>query len=510
MDEDQEASVYGVFIMVVSTVTMIFLVAIFGTVWAGRHTHVSSKADILARHAKTVISPTTNCGPGYAYDADENACAPRYPAPLAMVGAIMDSRFTACGISFSAMMCGVVPPDRQSVHDYATQRHRALALRRLQQTNDVFYHSCLGRGTPAAKRETSIEYRHIIDTLLGDLRVSADLPLTWGRMNRAGFLGAPFRFHLSTAHITADAVTMIDMVHDAGEGRLYQLLQAGPISYNVVELQQRILHLVSIGQKLKHHQSVAHESRTVAFRHIQTWDWPLFLQTTMLPAEDATIQVDDLTFVQWIIQEAATSISVAEWRVWLEFCIAYQHQGHVVSPSCLNNSLGVLPESVNAAILSAVDANQWLKAQSEIHMLPGGLTTSIATTFHSAASLSPDMYDHNVNRAIQRDGDASSGEAIALVDMLPPLYNVAYNDVSKLAIWGTNYYLRQSNLTTALQRIVQFAWPLLPQTSDRQHFFMVWAQAWCTANRSVVDDAIRDVPEFAQVMGCHRRTINLS
>lgn len=301
------------------------------------------------------------------------------------------------------------------------------------------------------------------------------------------------------------------MVHDAGEGRVYQILQAGPVSYNVVELQQRIQHLVSIGQKLKHHlTSDMDEPRFVAFRHLKDWDWQSFMEfsSSALPSEDTTIQVDDLSFVQWIIQDRL-AISLVEWRVWLEFCIAYQHQGHKASPSCLNNSISLLPESVDAAILGSVNV-----PTAEIATLVRQLDPAAAPTmaeihgFHSSGRLSPDMYDHNVNiirswRAIQ-DVERGVAADLTLADLLPPLYKQEYGDISKWALFGTHFFLRRhGNLTQALGEITRYAWPLLPQPADRQHFFMVWAQAYCTANRSVIDGAVRGMPAFVETMGCH-------
>ena len=464
---------------------------------------------------------TVVCGPGQFYDSTvTETCAPQFPAPLAFVGALMDSRYTACDISFERLMCGGAASDSPRALQYAELRYRRALRKALRQQASPWWRSCLGR---PQRHETLIEYKHVAERILGDLFVPADLPAAWGRLARAGYeeaAGSPFMLHKRDGqwYLSAPSTTILEL----GEGQFFQALQAGPIAYNVIELQQRIGYLVQMAQVLHRHRSSESITSVVHFSDLPSnWPWSLYLGSTQPPAPEDLIICDDLQYVEWVLQNAdKPPLSVHHWRAWLEFHVAQAHRGHVAisEDQCMLLTLALAPEIANNALMATViDMN---KVEVEVkqlgdHLLEGkgGVSVLPQRRCPVEASMSPDRFDHNVNLirawrwAMQQT--AQEPNLAFVVDwplLQPPLFNVAYGEVSKYAIFGTTLlYARQglNNMTGPLQDVVRRVWPLIPTDGDRQHFFMVFAQAFCNTPGINVDDVLRRIPEFSEVFGCY-------
>jgi len=157
---------------------------------------------------------TVVCGPGQFYDSTiTETCAPQFPAPLAFVGALMDSRYTACDISFERLMCGGAASDSPRALQYAELRYRRALRKALRQQASPWWRSCLGR---PQRHETLIEYKHVAERILGDLFVPADLPAAWGRLARAGYeeaAGSPFMLHKRDGqwYLSAPSTTILEL-----------------------------------------------------------------------------------------------------------------------------------------------------------------------------------------------------------------------------------------------------------------------------------------------------------
>ncbi len=466
-----------------------------------------------------VTVATATCGPGQVYDAAiVRGCVPLFPTPLAFVGAIMDARYTACDESFERMMCGSV--DEPRALRYAELRYHKQTVAALEQRASPWWKACMGR---PVRSEATIEYKHMVERMLGDIYVAADLPAAWGRLNRAGYAeaaGAPFALHRRAAQWYLSVPgALLDRAHGLGEGQLYQLLQAGPVAYNVVELQQRIGYLVETAQVLQHHRSGNNIGPVVVrFSDLsQRWPWALYLGGVSPPEPDEMIIADDLPYLEWIL-ESSSVLTVHHWRAWLEFHLAQAHRGHVAVSSpdaCINMTFAMVPEIAHSSLIASSSLGDWSKIEAEVqhlgNFLLGGVRVLSQRACPVEASMSPDRFDHNVNlvRAWRwaQEQTASSPADDSVFDVTwpllqHPLYNPAYGQVSKYAIFGTAllYQHNHHNLTAALAQLIKRVWPLLPLTADRQHLFMVFAQAFCGEG---VDDALRATPEFSEVFGCH-------
>lgn len=530
--EMERLGVSCAFVAVVAGVVAIFVSVIVAGIWVGTHHSFRARthhARVTKRDHTGDSSANRACGPGEVRESD-GGCVPHFPAPLAFVGPIMDARYTACDVSFASMMCGGWQGDpTMRAMGYANSRYHSTVAKELARSNHAFYRACLTRGSQAAKRETAIEFRHVVDTLLGDLRVAADLPAAWGRVNRAGYAdsaGAPFSLRKrGGAWYLGVPGALLDWVHGMSEGRIYQLLQSGPVPYNVVEMQQRIQYIVQVAQTLQHHRSTtALAPVAVPFSDLpQSWPWTLYLAGAAAPDASDLVICDDLEYATWALSSASREVEVFAWRAWIEFHLAQEHAGHLPISGPLeaaNLTLALVPESVHAMLIATLDQRQWQKVQAETLGIAQQLVDLTTTRVNIVpdrdcavqASFSPDRYDHNVNlvrawrfAVEQQQHDDFQYETLSVSWKLvqPPLFNLGYNAASKWAIFG-GALARTMPQHVSFARLVRAAWadPGIATTAERQHFFMVWAQAFCD-QAAALDDTLRSTPEFSQVMGCY-------
>jgi hypothetical protein len=297
-----------------------------------------------------------------------------------------------------------------------------------------------------------------------------------------------------------------------------------------VELQQRVQLVLETVQTLYHRWgSMGVEGHLVAvpFEELnQRWPWPLYLAGVSGPTLDELVVCDDLTYLQWALGSGINTLTVHNWRAWHEFHLAQAHQGHryaqgIAVDECLNLTLALAPELVNSAMLERnMQPSEWHKVVADAHavaaaVLPTG--TPVAVLPERACdvrgSLSPDRFDHNVNLlrawrwALDQTAPLQPLNAVELGWPLlqPPILRSAYGEVSKLAIFGSAllYQVHGGNMTAAYQALQPLAWQALPLTADRQHFLMVWAQAFCDTPGIDVDSVLRSTRAFTEAMSCH-------
>jgi hypothetical protein len=540
----QRTTLGAILVLFALLATAIFIAALSSLIWWGTAHTRQVRAEFQRKHEArelgrpSVAQRDANCVAGQYVDSAPGAggaCSPYFPAPLAFVNAIMDARYTACDVSFERLMCGGwLAPDNQRALGYAQLRYRRMARYALEQSGDPFYRACVtARGTASARRETTIEYRHVVETLLADLYVASDLPAMWGRLTRAGYTesaGAPLTLHKrQSVWYLSSPVTLIEWTHALSESRLYQLLQSGPIAYNVVELQQRMQLIMQTAQTLYHQRyrgggggGEAESLIAVPFEELpQSWPWSLYLRGVTPPNPGELIVCDDLAFLQWALG-AGNTLTIHNWRAWHEFHLAQAHQGHLPTPDmdCLNLTLAVVPELVNAALIRMVDAREWQKTETEALqlatlLLPDHTVRVVPQRVCEVqASMSPDRFDHNMNLvrswrwAQEQTAPLLAPNTLDLAWWLvrPPLFNLAYGLPSRLGIFGAAllHQALDRDMRLAIERLTPSAWRELPLTGDRQHFFMVFAQAFCATPGIDVDAALRNTSAFREVMGCHQ------
>lgn len=497
------------------------------------HARVRAHArDTRGEHVPLGRSARPECGAGQHYDEQVELCGPLFPAPLAFVGPLMDPRYTACDVSFERMMCGgggapgggLSSTGGARGTSWATLRHRKLAERLLQ--SEPFYRACTGaRGTTSARRETAMEYRHVLERLMGsaDLQTPADLPALWGRLTRAGYAeaaGAPFTLHRrqGTWYLEMPRATL-ERMHAMPEHTLYAALQTnGPISYGVVELQQRMQYVMETTQALYHVMSTTTQEpayRVVPFAELPMptpWSWSLYLGSVSAPDPEELVAVADLPYLEALPTQALSRLTIHHWRAWHELHIAQSHSGHVavgnvevVTEHCLNLTLALLPERVNALLIASVPLEEWRKTEAEVTALAArfGRAVRIIPDRECPLSFNADRFDHNINavrawRWAQEQTAPLVDPTLMMLgwqDVRPPLFDLQYGEVSRLAIFGQHL--------VGFDTLAPLAWDALPSTADRQHFLMVWAQALCGSADHIIDDTLRGTAAFCETMGCH-------
>jgi len=515
------------FIAIVVVLAVGFALTLALGIWWGTSTSHRARAEHARSRARSSDyvplgrGALPECGAGQYYDEQVALCGPLFPAPLAFVGPLMDPRYTACDVSFERMMCGGGAPAQSAgarATTWATLRHRKLAERLLQA--EPFYRSCVGaRGTTSARRETAMEYRHVLERLVSpaDLQTPADLPALWGRLARAGYAeaaGAPFALHRrqGTWYLEAPRETL-ERMHVMPEHALYAALQVnGPITYGVVELQQRMQYVMETTQALYHVMSTTSVGYTaVPFSELPmpvaaAWSWSLYLGSVSAPDADELVAVSDLPYLE-ALGTTLSALTIHHWRAWHEFHIAQAHGGHVTvgAADCLNLTLALLPERVNALLIGSVPPDEWRKTEAEVMALAArlGRAVRIVPDRDCPLTFNADRFDHNLNAArAWRWAREQTGalvdpalQTLGWQDVRPPLFNLGYGEVSRLAIFGQ--HLSDFDTLTAV------AWEALPAMGDRQHFLMVWAQALCGSATAIIDDTLRGTAAFCETMGCH-------
>lgn len=142
-----------------------------------------------------------------------------------------------------------------------------------------------------------------------------------------------------------------------------------------------------------------------------------------------------------------------------------------------------------------------------------------------ADRLSPHRYDHNMNlvrrhrvqRNLQSWRTGKLDSAIALFSgftpdvyyckrtdtltvfpglLQPPLYNALYNDISKYAILGATIGSEYSQMEGVSRAYHSLS---LEKMGDKQHFWIIYAQARCSAD---VEHILKSIPEFSEAYPC--------
>lgn len=308
------------------------------------------------------------CGVGETWDAEVSLCAPTQHLSLALDPAIMNTSIKVCD-SFYDSMCG------RYISGH-TNENRAFTFgwkktrERLKQmmTGNRFYAACQSRGTQASAKESLLEYKHLLEVIVGNIRAHADIPPALGRLARYGYTG-PFSISMERHPLepriipfwTPDGfpTPVLD------EGRLFQILQAGRTLTGYTSLQEahHIESVLRISRALAEHRSPSGllENVTHYGDYLQQvfplqqgtfgsvlatasksadWSWDRYLQALdgngLRFRDDTQLWMPDKEYLKWFLSDAGWhSFTVVDWKAYLEFSILYN--GNEFEPELPNN-----------------------------------------------------------------------------------------------------------------------------------------------------------------------------
>lgn len=291
-----------------------------------------------ARHTHSLFShrpkERTACTVGETWDTDLRICTPVANSPLALDGTIMDSSKTACD-DFFGLMCGKWNQQHNDEHrtwSYVYRRNNVYIRRFILEEQGPlhdFHQSCV-RTYP---KEIKIEYAHMMQSIAGALRSSADVPRVLGLLARAGYTGAwtlsidrnPFRPEVIPVieydnFVELDETAVVRLIQDTRE----------TTGWNIVQQQQKAQGVLRIVKTLAQHHLAAKSPEGIArFDAIApTWKWNLYLQA--LDGHGLRFPRDQhiwlgrgmLDYLNWLLS-SDNVFELDDWRSFIEFSILY-------------------------------------------------------------------------------------------------------------------------------------------------------------------------------------------
>ena len=376
---------------------------------------------LMARAGVAKRSGPASCVTGEDWDREVELCAPRFHAPLAFEGSIMDGSQTPCGGSFYHMMCGKWIGQHTNENRAFSFAHRRIQarLKRLVQREEGplqnFYLSCMARGSDAAAQETKLIYQHLLGRVMEPVRAHADLPHALGVLARMGYTGL-FAMSVEKHPLEARVVPlwMSDNFPESvlNEQGIYQALALARevTNYNIEQEQHMILGVLAIARALREARTFAMEdqetladyAKTHLARHLTTWRalgegtsfaWDRFLQALGGPGlrfgANQTMWVPDLAYMRRVTSaEFIAQFTVPQWRSWLTFSVLYNaHQMEPELPSNVyfrrHDHQGPLGRGhhLSSRLRRRTDPSQADCTAIAIHMLPGVAAASYLNTF---------------------------------------------------------------------------------------------------------------------------------
>lgn len=306
------------------------------------------------------------CRTGEFYDVNVKMCAPIEHKPMAFDPLLMNGEINPCDSLYDSL-CGKwnsehVNEDR--TFSYGYYRNQNLIKQLI--TSDTgpisrFFESCKARDQV---KESEIEYKHITEYVLGDVKNYADLPAAFGRLARLGYT-SPFVFSIERhptsrrlvpffswdgfkdmdlSRIIAVMITLrpitrytqIQITHKAD--RVWKVIQ-GCNQHNTDPIDDIDDFVQYIQQKLPGH--------IVHFDTLPTWKtpyenkhgWSTYFQSLdgsalrFVPTQDTW--VIGLGYINWLFNDAMPHYELGDWIAYIEFSIMYN--SHQFIPLLPNN-----------------------------------------------------------------------------------------------------------------------------------------------------------------------------
>lgn len=286
-------------------------------------------------------------------------CRPKIKTPLAFDSALMNHSIPACD-SFYGSMCGRWVADHTNedrAFTYGYRRNKQTVQRLIESVEPLknFYTSCVNRKQNSA--ESAIELRHVLEHILAPVRSYADLPVAFARLAKLGYTSP---FTLIIDRHPRDPLRLPLLAYDDG----FDHLNATdiPIIYTQARLSANLnaLQVTTHAQRAQNAIAILKSHCTKKLSSIDNFDlyvkeqfqfdyvkggvqwknWPLYLSTLdgnalQFSSQDQSWWIVDRAYFEWLFNGGGIeTITVLEWRAYIEFSILYNsHQFVPVLPS---------------------------------------------------------------------------------------------------------------------------------------------------------------------------------
>lgn len=429
---------------------------------------------------------------------DGYLCAPAFHAPLALEPSLMNTEVDLCH-NFQERICGRWMSQQQTsrieqIKDYVYNNARNKISQNMPPPMRALYDSC-NINHPG---ETAVEYAHLVGTILDDVYYDADVPVMWARLARL-MLPAPFVFGI------LDNNTYYFNSSDTGlPSNLTQLMVQHTYTatkllhqHNVLELQHGIQAVMKIHLAMRQRAGGSIYA-PMKLRDLQWTHWESYMQTLNgIPYRpSATVIVESPMFLQWLFRDS--NFAVHEWKAFARFAILYT-LNHMKTDNCIDLAINSLPNLAANAFLDTYPYSYERLNQLFLDITGKEVELGVRQKAEPfAGRLSPDRYEHNLFmiRRYLVAHNLPINNTLPFVELLalqPPLFNPEYDNVSLYAIFGP--------LIADVATVYHSLFDSRPEMTlgNRQHFFMVAAQAYCSEEMT---RAIVAMPAFKHDFSC--------
>jgi hypothetical protein len=320
------------------------------------------------RHNFAAKRPRSECTSmaGEVWDNDLAMCAPKFNAPLALEHAILNITMPACS-SFFDSMCGKWNQQHHNEDrsfSYAYHRNQRLVERLISNAPSnspiaQFHRSCVELPFPAAAKESEIEFRHVVESVAGDLKSYGDLPSTLGRLARSGY-GGPFVLSIERHPMELRMVplfTLDDTFRNWTSAHLTAIFERTRhlTGWDTRFLMDRVRRTLKVLDALNQHlpafdadwnyenylQGGRFAQDLVRFDSLPKWHtpyvdhsgWNSYFQSLdgsgLRFAAAQTVWLLDAKAdgLRWLLESGLPSMELMDWRAYVEFSIIYHcHQ----------------------------------------------------------------------------------------------------------------------------------------------------------------------------------------
>lgn len=356
---------------------LLVIVAGFILLWvfSAASSSSSSVSHEFARSKGTTnrLALRTKCVSGERLDGEIGACVPQNRYPIQAEPRIMDTDAKPCD-SFFKHACGtwiaehtnenrafgsIAMKNAHTVHKVVTEAPR-------DGTHPIgtFYQSCLDTVVKGKnRRESILERNHIRRVILDNFWKIEDLPTVLGRLAHIGYT-APFSVSIEK-HPTQNS--MIPLIRWDGfehvEADLVAAIFTGSGANGYLEANTKVDHFLKVQKELNKHHTHQEDSVTSYLEYLdeggfaqdlttmraftsgnieaEGFSWTRYFEEIdgtalgSLASYDQQVWCPDRGYIEWFTSSHNT-ISVLEWRAWVEFSILYHTHDYV--PSLPDNS----------------------------------------------------------------------------------------------------------------------------------------------------------------------------
>jgi len=314
--------------------------------------------------AKNMVSRRGQCTVGEIWDDQVKMCAPKVNIPDPFDSSIMDAHAGSCN-TFFGNMCGKWNAahnnsDRTFSYGYWKNQYRLekiITEAPLESPIGQMYQACYTVNDWHTKQEDKLEWKHITDSILGEFRTYADLPVIFARLAKQGY-SSPFSLSIERHPFEARMIPLItwDGVINASQITVTNVFHATePMTqYAGIHMYDKIRRAMKIITAVNAHNTEPIEEIVdymgyltsggfyddiVSYRDLPQWNtphpnqfgWESYFQTLdgaglRIPA-DYDVWVIGKPYLNWLLKEGIPQFEILDWKAYIEFLILYNtHQ----------------------------------------------------------------------------------------------------------------------------------------------------------------------------------------